>query len=83
LDDKLPRAAALLPWTSTLDDAVNGMRTSQMPMSSSCGLRSSAKGYATKFISPLKRQGTTETPTTQRQDGNTSRHFALNDQWRR
>jgi hypothetical protein len=40
-EDKLPMAAALFPCTSTLGELVNGMSTSQIPISSNCGLRSS------------------------------------------
>ncbi len=41
-DERLPNAAALFPCTSILDDFVKGMRTLQIPMSSSCDLSSSA-----------------------------------------
>jgi hypothetical protein len=33
-EDRLPRAAALLPWTSTLGELVKGIKTSQIPISS-------------------------------------------------
>jgi hypothetical protein len=42
-DDKLPIAAALLPWTSTLGELVSGISTSQMPISSNCGFKSSVQ----------------------------------------
>lgn len=40
-DERLPRAAALLPCTSELGELVNGMSTSQIPISSNCPFSSS------------------------------------------
>lgn len=42
-EDRLPKAAALLPCTSILSESVNGMRTSKTPMFKSAGLRSSLR----------------------------------------
>lgn len=41
-EDRLPKAAALLPWTSELGEFVKGISTSQMPISNNCPFSSSA-----------------------------------------
>jgi hypothetical protein len=69
-EDKLPRAAALLPWTSTLGELVNGINTSQMPISSSCGFRSS-------IVSSVSLQKHTR----QGEYSDASSHFTLYSQW--
>lgn len=43
LEERLPSAAALFPWTSELGELVNGINTSQIPISSSWPLSSSAE----------------------------------------
>ena len=42
-DERLPRAAALFPWTSELGEFVRGMRTSQIPISKSWPFSSSSR----------------------------------------
>ena len=73
LDDKLPSAAALLPWTSELAESVRGIKTSQIPISSNCPFSSSD----TKQIRILKKFIGIQERTTQSQDSDTSSHLAL------
>jgi hypothetical protein len=73
-DDRFPIAAALLPCTSTLDDAVRGMRTSQIPTSKRWDLISSVQP-------PYQLNGPAASPiaehTTESKDRSAGRHFAL------
>lgn len=70
-DERLPSAAALLPCTSELGELVKGIKTSQMPISSSWPFSSSING-----ISQLPHSREMQL-TTESQNRHTSRHLTL------
>lgn len=79
-EDRFPRAAALFPWTSTLGEAVNGMRTSQIPMSKSWLFMSSRSEGASLSASDTRKvkPSAERELTTQSKDGSTRCHLTLN-----
>src|SRR5437667_11849147 len=62
-EDRLPKAAALFPWTSMLSESVNGIRTSNTPRLSRWAFNSSlrAKTAMAAVISDWTLSGTSST----------------------